>query len=252
MGIKETIRKYALQNALKFDGKANAGAVIGKVLAESPELKARVKEIAKEASEIIRGISRMKLEKIREELELSAPELLEKKEHEKKGLQELEKAVDGKVVMRIAPYPSGPLHIGNARPVILNDEYTKKYNGKLLLIIDDTIGSEEKQLVKEAFELIPEGMKWLKVDFDQKIIYKSDRLNIYYRYAEELIKKDKAYVCFCTAEELRKNRENKEDCDHRKASAQENLKEWKSMLAKYKEGEAVLRLKTSMQHPNPA
>ena len=253
MGIKETIRKYALQNALKFDGKANAGAVIGKVLAESPELKARVKEIAKEASEIIRGISRMKLEKIREELELSAPELLEKKEHEKKGLQELEKAVDGKVVMRIAPYPSGPLHIGNARPVILNDEYTKKYNGKLLLIIDDTIGSEEKQLVKEAFELIPEGMKWLKVDFDQKIIYKSDRLNIYYRYAEELIKKDKAYVCFCPAEQLRKNREDGRECSHRKAAADENLREWKNMLAgKYKEGEAILRIKTDMKHPNPA
>src|SRR3989338_8867697 len=252
MDTNEILRKYALQNALKFDGKANAGAVIGKVLAENPELKPKLKGIAKETSEIVKKINKMDLEKIREELQAIAPELLEKKEHEKKGLQELEKAETGKVVMRIAPYPSGPLHIGNARPAILNDEYVKKYQGKLLMIIDDTIGSEEKQLIKEAFDLIPEGLRWLGVEFEPSIICKSDRLSIYYKYAEELIKKDKAYVCLCPSEELRKNRENQKDCEHRKASVQETLKEWKNMLTKYKEGEAVLRLKTSMQHPNPA
>jgi len=253
MDTNEIIRKYALQNALKFDGKANAGAVIGKVLAENPELKPKLKGIAKETSEIVKKINKMDLEKIREELQAVAPELLEKKEHEKKGLQELEKAETGKVVMRIAPYPSGPLHIGNARPAILNDEYVKKYGGKLLLIIDDTIGSEEKQLVKEAFDLIPEGMRWLKMGFDSKIIYKSDRLGIYYKYAEELIKKDKAYACFCSVEQLRKNREKGIECIHRKAAAGENLKEWKKTVeGKYKEGEAVLRLKTAMNHPNPA
>ncbi|MDO8741256.1 MAG: glutamate--tRNA ligase [Candidatus Woesearchaeota archaeon] len=252
MDIKQSVYKYALQNALKFDGKANQGAVIGKVLAEHPTFKSKVKEIAKEASEAIKKISKMSLDKIREELEVLAPELLEKKEHEKKGLHDLEKAETGKVVMRLAPYPSGPLHIGNARPAILNDEYVKKYDGKLLMIIDDTIGSEEKQLIKEAFDLIPEGLRWLGVEFEPSIIYKSDRLAIYYKYAEELIKKDKAYVCLCAAEELRKNRENQKDCEHRKSSVQETLKEWKNMLTKYKEGEAVLRLKTSMQHPNPA
>ncbi|MBI2129208.1 glutamate--tRNA ligase [Candidatus Woesearchaeota archaeon] len=252
MDIKQSVYKYALQNALKFEGKASQGAVIGKVLAEHPAFKPKIKEIAKETSEVIKKISKMGLDKIREELEVLAPELLEKKENVKKGLHDLEKAEMGKVVMRLAPYPSGPLHIGNARPAILNDEYVKKYEGKLLMIIDDTIGSEEKQLIKEAFDLIPEGLRWLGIDFEPSIIYKSDRLSIYYKYAEELIKKDKAYVCLCPAEELRKNRENSNECAHRKASAQENLKEWKNMLAKYKEGEAVLRLKTSMQHPNPA
>ena len=50
---KEIIKKYALQNAVRYNGKANIGAVIGKVLAEYPELKSKVKEIAKETSEII-------------------------------------------------------------------------------------------------------------------------------------------------------------------------------------------------------
>lgn len=253
MDIKQPIYKYALQNALNFSGKANQGAVIGKVLAENPALKSKIKEIAKEVSEVIKKVGKMKLEKIREELEVIAPELLEKKEHEKKGLHDLEKAEMGKVRMRIAPYPSGPLHIGNARQAILNDEYAKKYKGELLLVIDDTIGSEEKQILKEAYDLIPDGLRWLGMDLNPAIVYKSDRLNFYYKHAEELIKKDRAYVCFCPADEMRKNREQGKECEHRKAAADETLKEWKNMLAgKYKEGSAVLRMKTDMQHPNPA
>src|SRR3989344_7212375 len=243
------ILKYALKNASEYNGKANFGSVLGKILSEKPELKQNIKELSKEIIGIIKKINSMKLNDINKAL--SKYEFHEVK-REKHVLPEL-KNVDGNVVTRIAPYPSGPLHIGNARPAILNDEYVKKYGGKLLLIIDDTIGSEEKQLVKEAFDLIPEGMRWLKMGFDSKIIYKSDRLGIYYKYAEELIKKDKAYACFCSVEQLRKNREKGIECIHRKAAAGENLKEWKKMVeGKYKEGEAVLRLKTAMNHPNPA
>ena len=97
------------------------------------------------------------------------------------------------------------MHIGN-KIHILNDEYTKKYKGKLLLVLDDTIGSEEKNVTKEAYDMIPEGLKWLGIEFENKIIYKSDRLEIYYKYAEELIKKEKAYVCTRDSETLRSNR----------------------------------------------
>jgi len=155
--------------------------------------------------------------------------------------------------MRIAPFPSGPLHIGNARTIILNDEYCKKYKGKLLLIMDDTIGSEEKPIVKEAYKLIPEGLDFLEVKYDKNIIYKSDRLEIYYKYAEELINKNKAYVCSCSSEELRENRKNEKDCKCRSQSVTENLKKWKLMFdKKTKEGSFTLRIKTSMQDKNPA
>ncbi len=155
--------------------------------------------------------------------------------------------------MRLAPFPSGPLHLGNARPFIINDEYVKMYKGKLLLVIDDTIGSEEKQIVKEAYKLIPEALEWLNIKYEQPIIYKSDRLELYYKWAEELIKKDKAYVCFCDSETLHKNRINGEECEHRKALIEENLEYWEDMLkGKYKEKQAVLRIKTSMKHKNPA
>ena len=156
------------------------------------------------------------------------------------------------LVVRFAPYPSGPLHIGNAKQLILNDEYAKMYTGKFILVYDDTIGSEEKNISNEAYSLILDGVKWLNVKIS-KIYYKSDRLEIYYKYASELIKENKAYVCFCKAEELRKSRERGIECIHRNHSINENLEFWQQMLKnKFKPGQIILRIKTSMTHPNPA
>ena len=250
--LKENIRKYALENAVRHNGKAVLGSIIGKLINEDPNIKNKLKEISKEIQSIINEVNKLSLEKQTDELKNIAPELLEKREKQEVKLKELPN-VSGKVVMRIAPFPSGPLHIGNARTIILNDEYCKKYKGKLLLIMDDTIGSEEKPIVKEAYKLIPEGLDFLEVKYDKNIIYKSDRLEIYYKYAEELINKNKAYVCSCSSEELRENRKNEKDCKCRSQSVTENLKKWKLMFdKKTKEGSFTLRIKTSMQDKNPA
>src|SRR2546430_16962046 len=94
----------------------------------------------------------------RAELSAIAPELLEKATIAvgPKELPPLPDAVDGRVVLRLAPHPSGPLHIGNARAFVLNDAYAKKYHGRLLLVSDDTIGPEEKPLLPEAFDHVRE------------------------------------------------------------------------------------------------
>ena len=251
--MKELILKYALQNAVKYEGKASQGAVMGKILGIKPEMKSKVAELAKEISATIKEISRMNLEEQRKKLEKIAPELLEER-HEKKenALPDLENAKQGKVVMRIAPYPSGPLHMGNIKIAMLNDALAKKYEGKLLLVMDDTVGSEEKTISKEAYKLIPEGLEWLGIGFDKKIIYKSDRLQTYYKHAEELIKKGQAYVCKCDAETLRENRSKGKICECREQGIEKTLDEWKKMHMEYKEGEAALRIKTSMDNPNPA
>lgn len=246
--MKELILKYALQNAIKYKGKANVGAVIGKVLSEKPEL--RGKELALEVKDAVNKVNSMTFEEQVKKLSDIAPELLEKKEHKEKGLPEL-KNVKGKVVMRMAPYPSGPLHIGNARTFVVNDAYIKKYKGKLLLVIDDTIGSEQKNISKEAYKLIPAGLTWLGVKFDKKLVYKSDRLKIYYKDAEDLIKKGMTYVCTCRQEIIKHNRGKGIACKCREQTPDQTLKAWKKMF-KQKEGEAVLRLKTDMQHKNPA
>ncbi|MEM5882667.1 MAG: glutamate--tRNA ligase [Candidatus Aenigmatarchaeota archaeon] len=249
--MENDILKHCLINAVKYGGKAKVEAVLGKILAENPELKDKRKELVEKIRKIVKEVNSLSLKEQKKKLEELGVEI-EKPKVEKKELPPLPNAEVGKVVMRLAPYPSGPLHIGNARMVILNDEYVKRYKGKLLLVIDDTIGSEEKFVLPEAYDMIIDGLKWLGVKWDETI-YKSDRLEIFYKHAEELIKKGLAYVCECDAETLRKNRSLGKECLHRNQSEEENLEKWKKMLSgKYREGEAVLRLKTDMKHPNPA
>lgn len=250
--LRELLTKYALQNAIFYEGTANPRAVMGKVMAAEPELRKRAEEIRDMLDGIVREVNALDIGGQRKRLEELAPELMERKKKEKfRGLPELNNADKG-VVMRMAPYPSGPLHIGNARMAVLNHEYVKRYGGKLYLVYDDTIGSSEKLPETEAYELIADGLKWLGVKYDG-VFYKSDRLEIFYEWAEKLIKMGAAYVCECSAEELRKNREKGMECEHRHQSAEENLEKWRRMLdGSYGEGEAILRIKTDMKHPNPA
>ena len=242
---KKVIEQFALENAVKYGGKANVGAVIGKIFSVSKDI--NKDKVINEVKKIVKDVNKLNLKEQYEKLKLYG--LPKKKKKKKDILPELSN-VKGKVVMRLAPYPSGPLHIGNARTFLLNDYYCKRYKGKLYLIIDDTIGSKEKRIVKEAYKLIPESLKWLGIKYD-KVLYKSDRLKIYYKYAEELIKKGKAYVCSCNPTKLRENRKKKIECKCRKKNIKENLKDWKKMF-KSKQGSMTLRIKTSMQHKNPA
>src|SRR3989338_10162526 len=86
MELKNTILKYALQNAIKYDGKADAKAVIGKVLGKNPKLRKEAKKIINEINKIIQEVNRISLEKQREKIESIAPELLEKKKEEEKDI----------------------------------------------------------------------------------------------------------------------------------------------------------------------
>jgi glutamyl-tRNA synthetase len=250
--LSTLIRKYALQNAVFHDGKAMVNAVMGKVMAENPALSSKAKEVKTLVAQLVEQVNLIPLEKQRKELEDSAPELMKKE----KGVRSLELPelpdAGERVVMRLAPYPSGPLHIGNARMVILNDEYVKRHKGKLLLVFDDTIGSEDKTIDREAYLQIREGLEWLGVEIHE-VYFKSNRLRIYYHWAAELIKFGYAYVCECSPEQLRGNREKGIECDHRTGTVEDNLEKWHSMLTgTYGEGEAVLRIITDMKHPNPA
>ncbi len=158
----ESTRKYALQNAVLHGGKAEPKAVLGKLLAEDPALRPRARELSANVERIVAEVNRLGPDVQRAQLEALAPELLERPKAEAgpKELPLLPDAEDGKVVCRLAPYPSGPLHIGNARAFVLNDAYVKRYHGRLLLVFDDTIGSEEKPLLPEAFDQVKEGLDW--------------------------------------------------------------------------------------------
>ena len=264
----EEIRKIlwlsGLKNAVKFNGKPNKKAIMGKLMASKPDLRSKAKIIIPILDQIIEEILKLPIEQQEEQLLELDPHALDKEEkiEDTKVLPELPNVSNyKKIVMRLAPYPSGALHIGNARMVVLNDAYVKKYNGELILFYDDTIGSPKslrdspkaKYVLTEAYDLIKEGLEWLGVKYS-KIYYKSDRLEIFYEYCEKLIKDNIAYVCFCSANRFREEfKKNKKDCPHRNHSIEKNLEEWENMLdRKYHEREAVVRLKTGMDQKDPA
>jgi glutamyl-tRNA synthetase len=264
--IKELLLISGLKNAVKFGGDPNKKAVMGKLMAERADLRPKAKEIIPILDQIIKEISEMDLKKQKEKLLELDPHALDEEEtkEEDKTLPKLPNLDKyDKVVMRLAPYPSGALHIGNARMVVLNDQYVKKNDGELILFFDDTIGSplslrksnpkKAKYVLPEAYDLIKEGLDWLDVDY-AKIYYKSDRLEIFYEYCEKLIEDGIAYVCFCSAEEFKqKYKSKKKNCPHRDQSIEKNLKEWSSMLrGKYSERDVVVRIKTGMDQDDPA
>lgn len=240
--------KHVAINAAKF-GKAEEKAVIGKVIAERPELKAKAKELVALVRECIREFEALDEQQRRELIERYH---VEKKVSERvQALPPLPKAEKGKVVMRFAPNPNGPPTLGSARGIIINGEYCRIYEGKFILRFDDT-DPKTKRPMLEAYDWYIEDIEWLGYEPDE-IIYASKRIPIYYEYAKKLIELGKAYACFCKREEFKKFRDLGIPCPHRESEAEKNLEVWEGMLeGRYGEGEVVLRIKTDMSHKDPA
>lgn len=251
---EELSYEYALDNAIQHEGKCQEGAILGRLFAEGlkkEEIKA-VMPVIKESVKKVNSMNKELQEKEYEKFKKKFEEFQRKKEEafENRELPELPNS-SGRLVFRMAPFPSGALHIGNTKTYMLNALYAEKYKGKILLVMDDTIGSKEKKIAEEAYELIPEAFKWLGVKYSKPVYYKSSRLKIYYKYGEELLKLGKAYVCSCQQETLRKKREDGIECSCRQLNFKEQKTRWKKMF-KAKMGDYVVRLKTNMQDPNPA
>ncbi len=248
MELKEIILKYALQNAVKFNGRANPGAIVGKLLKEDSNLKSKIKELSKDIQRTVKDVNKLSLDEQKARLKEIAPEMLEKKKVEKKGLPELKNAVMGKVVTRIPPEPSKYNHIGHALSFLLNYLYAKKYKGKSVLRFEDTNPTASKQEYVDAMK--KDVLEYLNIKPD-KVVYVSDDMPKFYKLAEDLIKRNKAYVCFCEREKMRDLRHKGLPCNCRNNPVEKNLEEWKNMLnKKYKEGECVLRLKIDLESGN--
>jgi glutamyl-tRNA synthetase len=109
--------------------------------------------------------------------------------------------------VRFAPSPTGYLHIGGARTALFNWLWARKTGGTFVLRIEDTDRERSTQLAVDA---ILEGMRWLGMDWDEgpgvggphEPYFQTQRLDLYKRYAEQLIAEKKAYACYCTREEL--------------------------------------------------
>nr|WP_269140595.1 glutamate--tRNA ligase [Archaeoglobus neptunius] len=244
------IMKYVVQNAAKY-GKANEKAVMGKVIAESPDLRGRAREVLEIVRQCIEEFESLNEEDRSRLIQKYSVDEGGRKEERKAGLPPLEKAEKGRVVMRFAPNPNGPPTLGSARGIIVNGEYAKMYDGRFIIRFDDT-DPRTKRPMLEAYEWYLEDIEWLGYRPDE-VIYASKRIPIYYDYARKLIEMGKAYTCFCSQREFKGYRDVGVECPHRNVDPGKALEIWESMLdGEYEEGEVVLRIKTDMKHKDPA
>ena len=166
--------------------------------------------------------------------------------------KDLAEGVYNHVQTRFPPEPNGYLHIGHAKSILLNYGLAQKYGGKFNLRFDDTNPTKEKT---EFVESIMDDVKWLGVDFEDRLFFASNYFDQMYQCAVFLIKKGKAFVCDLTADQIREYRGDfttpGKESPYRNRSVEENLALFEEMKeGKYRDGEKVLRAKIDMASPN--
>ncbi len=110
----------------------------------------------------------------------------------------------GKVRTRIAPSPTGFLHLGTARTALYSWAYARHYGGEFVLRIEDTDVARSSQ---ESVDQILAAMDWLGLDYDEGPIYQTQRLDRYRAVIEQMLAAGTAYHCYCTPDELTAMRE---------------------------------------------
>lgn len=237
---------------MDHDGSPNPGSVIGKIMASHPELKPQARELAAEVKDICTALGKMTPDEQAEKFSKiygNPDDYRSTKRERNEGLPDLPGAEDGKVVMRFAPGPSGPLHLGHSRAAILNDEYVKRYNGKFILRVEDT---NPDKIDPEVYDTLRPDLEWLGVTIHEQYI-QSDRFDIYLKYARELLETGNAYICTCDVEDWRDKKNRGAACVHRDRAIEDNLEAWDKMLdGTYPPGSASYVVKTDLNHPNPA
>ncbi|MCD5415501.1 glutamine--tRNA ligase/YqeY domain fusion protein [Candidatus Bipolaricaulota bacterium] len=167
---------------------------------------------------------------------------------------------DGRVHTRWPPEPNGYIHIGHAKTVLLNCWIAQEFGGKFNLRFDDT--NPEKESV-EYVESIIEDVRWLGIDWEDRLFYASDYFEQLYQWAEELIRSGDAYICDLSPEEISERRGKAiregdmvitppgKESPHRDRSVEENLDLFRRMRAgEFPDGARTLRAKIDMTHPN--
>ncbi|MDP7622084.1 MAG: glutamate--tRNA ligase family protein, partial [SAR324 cluster bacterium] len=157
-----------------------------------------------------------------------------------------------RIVTRFPPEPNGHLHIGHAKSIQLNFGIANEFDGYCFMRFDDTNPLKEDE---EYVEGILQDVHWMGYEWGEHLSYASDYFEELYEFAEELIKKGKAYVESLNAEEIRELRgtltEPGKNSPFRDRSIEENLKLFREMRAgKFSDGDHVLRAKIDMAAAN--
>ena len=159
---------------------------------------------------------------------------------------------EGRVHTRFPPEPNGYLHIGHAKSICLNFGVAQEFGGLCNLRFDDTNPAKEEE---EYVQSIQQDVRWLGLDWGDRLFYASDYFEQLYAWAVCLIKKGNAYVCDLTSEQTREYRgtltEPGKDSPFRDRSVEENLEFFEQMReGKFPDGSRTLRAKIDMSHAN--
>ena len=252
--IERAAEKHALLNAVKYDSDADVGAIMGPLMGENPEFRPHGGEVPGVVGGVVASVNDLSATERRERLAELAPEELAEieadDEDDHHDLPDLP-AVDGDVRMRAAPNPNGPWHIGHARMPAVIGTYEQRYDGSFLVRFDDT-DPETKRPDLAAYDAILDDIDYLGFEPDD-VIYASDRLETYYHHARELIDAGGAYTCSCSAEDFSELKNDAEACPHRDKDAATVREEFAAMVdGEHAAGEMVLRVRTDIEHKNPA
>ncbi|KAI9756552.1 MAG: hypothetical protein M4579_003811 [Chaenotheca gracillima] len=158
------------------------------------------------------------------------------------------------ITTRFPPEPNGYLHIGHSKAIAINFGFARYHGGNCYLRYDDTNPEAEEE---KYFTTIRDMVQWLGFE-PYDITYSSDHFDKLYALAEDLITRNKAYVCHCTDVEVNLQRGGPDNkgpryaCPHRDRPSDESLSEFRGMRdGKYKPREAFLRMKQDLESGNP-
>lgn len=261
--LETLARRMCLQNAVQHGGRCEPKGLVGRIMAGFPEHRANAAGVA--AALVAAGavVNAMAPEEQKAALSAEAPELVDAPKKERRtGLKELPN-VKGKVVMRFAPNPNGPLSLGHARGVSILADYWREYGSRpegceLILRFDDTDPQVKPPLWDEArgwngYAMVRDDFIWLTGRRPSREVTASDRIAVYQEAARALIERSGAYVCACEAEAFLEMKKRKQPCPHRDQAVADNLAQFARMVdGTTKKGAAVLRVKTDIAHPNEA
>ncbi len=196
--IRELIRKAAVINAIKHDGKAELQAVLGNLLGDSPELRSQARTLIPIVHDVVNEVNSTSIEKLR----IGLGEVANRSIQGEKGRRETTATSSEHaehyttIITRLAPNPDFVLHLGNARAAVLSHDYARMYKGKFIVRFEDT-DPRLKKAQLEYYEKIREDLRWLECEWDEEYI-QSDRLTIYYGTAHTLVENGTGYVCECS------------------------------------------------------
>jgi glutamyl-tRNA synthetase len=254
--VEREAETAALFNALKHGSDAQAGAIMGPMMGENPEFREHGDEIPGIVAPVCERVNDLSDEAKRERLAELDPDAVAELEAEDEAddqlLPDLPNAEEyDEVRMRLAPNPNGPWHLGNARMPAVIGTYKSMYDGWMCCRFDDT-DPETKRPDLDAYDGILDAIDYLGFEPDE-VVRASDRVETYYEHARDLIDAGGAYACTCSQEEFSGLKAEAEPCPHRDQDAATTHEEFDRMVAgEYDSGEMVLRVRTDIEHKNPA